>query len=218
MRRRVQCLVLCLRFAHGLELSSRILDKSRHDSSWNILHGGSTLLVCILFELSCFSCRSPQLFQGSFGIVSVARDILNLTFYLHLEKTGQYSNHLNTKHLNTGFSTGVRYSNGKVTWLNGPFEYRTFWTIIRFFSLVFRPPFDNRTKIYHSNTRLVRYSDGNCTRRILIIVTSKTVGIWIQDLSSFQTVEINLVWKCSKFEWCSSCPKQLNSDLKFRHL
>ena len=41
--------------------------------------------------------------------------------------------------------------------------YCTFQTKIKlFFSLVFRPPSDNRTQIYHLNTRLVRYSDGYC--------------------------------------------------------
>ena len=45
-----------------------------------------------------------------------------------------------------------------------------------FFSSVFRPPFDNQTKIYHLNTRLVRYSDGYC---ILILE--------IVSLTSFAT-------------------------------
>ena len=51
---------------------------------------------------------------------------------------------------------GVRYSNGKVTWLGGPF-----WTINRLFSVRFSDhnsnigPFDNRTQIYHLYTRLV---------------------------------------------------------------
>ena len=31
-------------------------------------------------------------------------------------------------------SMGVPYSNGKVTWLGRPLEYRTFWTINRLFS------------------------------------------------------------------------------------
>ena len=31
MRRKVQCLALCLRLAHSLELSSESLDKFRHD-------------------------------------------------------------------------------------------------------------------------------------------------------------------------------------------
>ena len=64
----------------------------------------------------------------------------------------------------------VRYSNGKVTWLRGPFKYRTFWTINRLF---FSPVsdhhlntglFDNQTQFCHSNTRLVRYSNGYCNR------------------------------------------------------
>ena len=63
---------------------------------------------------------------------------------------------------------GVGYSNCKVTGYGGPLEYRTFWTIIRLFSVQFSDhhsttgPFDNRTQIYHSNTRLVWYSDGYC--------------------------------------------------------
>ena len=65
-------------------------------------------------------------------------------------------------------SMGVRYSNGKVMWLGGPFEYRTFCTINRLFSVQFSDhhlntgPFDNQTQIYHSNIRLVQYSDGYC--------------------------------------------------------
>ena len=35
-------------------------------------------------------------------------------------------------------SMGVRYSNGKVTWLGGPFEYRTFRTINRLFQSGFQ--------------------------------------------------------------------------------
>ena len=58
-------------------------------------------------------------------------------------KFWEYSYHLNTKHLNTTFiwildSMGVRYSNGKVTWLGGRFEYQTFWTINRLFQSGFQ--------------------------------------------------------------------------------
>ena len=75
-------------------------------------------------------------------------------------------NHLDAKHLNTGL--GVRYSNGKVVWLGRPFESWTFRTINRPFSVRFSDhnsktgPFDNQTKIYHLNTRPVRYSDCYC--------------------------------------------------------
>ena len=68
-------------------------------------------------------------------------------------------------------SMGVRYSNGKVTWLGGPFKYQTFWTINRLFSVRFSDhhlntgPFDNWTLIYHLNTRLVSYSDGYCNSK-----------------------------------------------------
>ena len=61
------------------------------------------------------------------------------------------SNHLNTEHLNTG-TIGVRYSNGIVTYLGGPFKYQTFWTIKRLCSVEFSDhhlntrPFDNQTK------------------------------------------------------------------------
>ena len=79
-----------------------------------------------------------------------------------------YSFHMNTRHLNTWFTwildaIGVRYSNGKVMWLGGPFEYRTFWTINKLFSVRFlhlhlnTRPFDNRTQIYQLNTRLSWY-------------------------------------------------------------
>ena len=64
-----------------------------------------------------------------------------------------YSNHLNTEHLNTWFiwipdSMGVWYSNGKLTWLADHSNAIYF---------------DKPTQIYHSNTRLVRYSDGYCS-------------------------------------------------------
>ena len=51
-------------------------------------------------------------------------------------------------------------------WLGGPFEYQTFWTINRQFSVCFSDhysntrPFDNQTQIYHLNTSLVLYKDG----------------------------------------------------------
>ena len=60
---------------------------------------------------------------------------------------------------------GVHYSNVKVMWLGRPFKYRTFWTINRLFSVRFfdhhsnTGPFNNRTQIYHLNTRQVWYSD-----------------------------------------------------------
>ena len=55
-----------------------------------------------------------------------------------------------------------------------PFEYRTFWTINRLFSVQFldhhlnTEPFDNWTQIYHFDTRLVQYSDGYCMEQNLI--------------------------------------------------
>ena len=91
----------------------------------------------------------------------------------------EYSNHLNTEHQNTRFmwildSMGVRYSNGKVMWLGGPFENRTFWTINGLFSVRCSGyysntrPFDKHTQIYHSNTRLVWHSDGYCRRQTCV--------------------------------------------------
>ena len=65
--------------------------------------------------------------------------------------------------------TGFPVFNCKVMWLGGPFEYWTFWTINRLFSVWFSNhflnfrPFDNQTQIWHLNARLVRYSDGYCT-------------------------------------------------------
>ena len=90
-------------------------------------------------------------------------------------------------------SMGVRYSNGKVTWLGGPFEYWTFWTINKFFSLRFSyhpniGPFDNRTQIYHLNTRLVQYSNGYC--------------IWIPDKSRIWMVKKCPVVECLVFKPC----------------
>ena len=70
-------------------------------------------------------------------------------------------------------SMGVQYSNGKVTWLGRPFKYQTIWTINSLFSIQFSDnhlntgPFDNRTQIYHLNTRLVWHSDGYCTQILL---------------------------------------------------
>ena len=75
-----------------------------------------------------------------------------------------FSNHLNTKTWIPD-SIGVRYSNGKAMWLGRTFEYWKFWTINRLFSVWFsdhysNTTFDNRTKIYYLNTRLVLYSYG----------------------------------------------------------
>ena len=73
-------------------------------------------------------------------------------------------------------SMGVRYSNGKVTWLVEPFEYQTFWKINRPFSVHFSDHhfndglFDNWTQIYHLNTRLVQYSDGYCTKKTCFMI------------------------------------------------
>ena len=94
----------------------------------------------------------------------------------------KYSNHLNTDNLNNWFiwipdSMNVRYSNGKVTWLGRPFEYRTFWTINRPYKsgfltniwipdhLTTRLKSTQSTQIYYLNTRLVRYSDGYCINK-----------------------------------------------------
>ena len=108
----------------------------------------------------------------------------------------KYNNHLNTVHLNTVFIwipdiVGVRYSNGKVTWLGGPFKYRTFWTINWLFSVRFSDhhlntePFDNRTQIYHLNTRLVQFSDGYST---LSRENCDSRGWWISALNTGRTI------------------------------
>ena len=92
---------------------------------------------------------------------------------------------------NARWLLGVRYSNGKVPWLGGPFKYRTFWTINRLFSSpVFRPsfntgPFNNQTQIYHLNTRLVRYSDGYCNCKREISDISPTGGFEAKILVIF---------------------------------
>ena len=104
-----------------------------------------------------------------------------------------YSNHRNTEHLHPFFirildSMDIWYSNGKVTWHGGPSEHWTIWTINRLFSFRFSDyhtnirPFENRTQIYHLNTRsdiqmatVVHYSDPIST------VKSKWLGfskIW----------------------------------------
>ena len=61
---------------------------------------------------------------------------------------------------------GFRYSNGKTTWIGGPFEYPIFWA--GFFSVRFSDhhsktgQFDNQTPIYHLNTGLVQNYNGYC--------------------------------------------------------
>ena len=66
-------------------------------------------------------------------------------------------------------SIGVRYSNGKVTWRDLADHLNTwcFGPKTDFFSLVSNHhmntrPSNNRTQIYYSNNRLVRYSVGYC--------------------------------------------------------
>ena len=110
-----------------------------------------------------------------------------------------YSNHLNTKHLNTRFiwipdSMVVQYSNCKVTWLGQPFEYHTFWTTNRLFSVRFSNhhlntgPFDNRKHLYHWNTRLVWwYSDGYCTDYCsgkLVSEEQQLIKIYFDDVTA----------------------------------
>ena len=69
---------------------------------------------------------------------------------------------------------------GHMTWQIILYRKKAF-----FFSPVFRPPFENRTQIYHSNTRLVRYSDGYyCTI------------MWTTALSKeLNSKLLKLVWK-----------------------
>ena len=61
---------------------------------------------------------------------------------------------------------GIWYSNGKVTWLGRPFKYQTFLPKNRLFQFSDHHSnarlFDIWTQIYHSNTRLVQYSDPLC--------------------------------------------------------
>ena len=107
-------------------------------------------------------CKAPWLLYKLGWInksLSLTDWILLVEFIIYLQKSlHNYSNHLNTKHLNIGFiwipdSMGVWYSNGSVTWLGRQFGYRTFGPEIGFFSPVFRPPFKYRT-IRQPNTNL----------------------------------------------------------------
>ena len=61
----------------------------------------------------------------------------------------------NTKFIWIPNTMGIRYSNGKVTWLGWPFQYRTFWTTNRLFqsSPIFKPPFEYWT-IWQPDTNL----------------------------------------------------------------
>ena len=58
-----------------------------------------------------------------------------------------------------------------------------FGPLTDFFSLVFRPPFEYRTQIYHLNTRLDRYSDGYYTTYIGIFIQYKTNKTGLQTVS-----------------------------------
>ena len=84
----------------------------------------------------------------------------------------------------------VQYSNGKVTWISQPFEYRTLWTINRLLSVRFSDhhsntwPFDNRTQIYHLNTRLACYSDPYCGYGKCLLIT--TFKEWHKICRSFK--------------------------------
>ena len=63
----------------------------------------------------------------------------------------------NTWNLNINFSDTfyVQFSNGLITWLGRPFKIRHVWPLTRHFCPVFRPPFNNRSHLVHSNNRLV---------------------------------------------------------------
>ena len=61
-------------------------------------------------------------------------------------------------------SMGVQYSNDKVQWLgrqiSDVLDHKQAFSVWFSDHHLITGPFDNRTKIYHSNTRLVQFSDG----------------------------------------------------------
>ena len=110
----------------------------------------------------------------------------------------------------------VRYSNSKVIWLGEPFKYQTFWTISRLFSGWFSDhryntgPFDNRTQIYHLNSKLVRHSDCHCNLKSFFVLFfrrqsfgwSVTFRTGLAHCSLYLTTEISLTkfpQTCSTF-------------------
>ena len=107
-------------------------------------------------------------------------------------RTPEYWIHLNTRQY---WCTAFEWLS-QVTW----------WTIripdildilTGFFNLVFRPPFEYRTQMYHLNNRLVPYSDGNC----ILIFTAQTNKRWgISFRISARTVHLFL-----KYSWDLHC-------------
>ena len=91
--------------------------------------------------------------------------------------------------------------NQKVKSCDGwPFKYWTFFDHNQtFFSLVFRPPFENLMHIYQLNTRLVQYSDAFWFRKIIsiwfIIRFQKLKSIKFYGLNGFdlETWRVNLI-------------------------
>ena len=96
-------------------------------------------------------------------------------------------------------SMGVQYSNGKSCDLadhsNKHFGPKTGFLKSGFQTTVWLP-FDNQTQICHSNTRLVRYSDGYCIQIELKLFSSKQYkvllfGNWlIRDVSNRIFIDI----------------------------
>ena len=134
------------------------------------------------------SVESDNASGSGFHVVAPHAHVLLSGHYVvlkYLKKLGicakSYSDHLISEQLNTGFiwilgSMGVRYSNGKVRWLGGPFKYQTFWTINRliwssFQTTILLPdhftnlPFEYQTSLvlrwllYHLNTPNIRTYD-----------------------------------------------------------
>ena len=127
----------------------------------------------MFFFLACIFRDSwnPRSYGAWVRVCKIERVHFKLGWALKIQWGSEYSNHLNTEHLNTRCiwklnSMGDRYSNGKVKWLGGPFKYRTLGTINRLFSVWFSDhhsntgPFDYQAQIYHFCTRLVRHSEG----------------------------------------------------------
>ena len=70
-------------------------------------------------------------------------------------------------------------------WLGGSFQFGTFWTMNRLFSVRFSyhhlntSPLHKWTQIYHSNNRLVWYSDGYCNWLVRYLSPRDLSNFWM---------------------------------------
>ena len=133
-----------------------------------------TYLVVFLVRILFFSVRNWHLkelvFTRSWGVKGLSLTSFHFTVTIWIPNTWMPD------------SMGVQYSNGKVMWLGGPFEYRTIWTTNRLFQSGFQ------TTIWipdYLNTRLVRYSDGYCIQSGVLFSGLTSTSFW--RMSTLQT-------------------------------